>query len=127
MELVACKAIHVTGLALRPSSTGHDKVRNLYAHWLVPTGMFAKKALRGETFFAHVHGTDFHLSKWFIKSCSKVLSNVDGVICVSNEQAEVVKSMTTAPVFVQAMGIVLKCFTQKREPYFQKMPFLLGE
>ena len=57
----------------------------LYAHWLVPTGMFAKKALRGETFFAHVHGTDFHLMQkyGFIKKVARrVLSNVDGVICV---------------------------------------------
>ena len=101
----------------------------LYAHWLVPTGMFAKKALRGETFFAHVHGTDFHLMQkyGFIKKVARrVLSNVDGVICVSNEQAEVVKSMTTAPVFVQAMGIDLEMFHAKERTVFSKNALFVG-
>ena len=62
-------------------------------------------------------------SKKLLEECF----NVDGVICVSNEQAEVVKSMTTAPVFVQAMGIDLEMFYAKERTVFSKMPFLLGE
>ena len=101
----------------------------LYAHWLVPTGMFANKALRGETFFAHVHGTDFHLMQkyGFIKKIARrVLSNVDGVICVSNEQAEVLESMTEAPVFVQAMGIDLEQFHAKERNAFSKNAIFVG-
>ena len=101
----------------------------LYAHWILPSGMFSSKARRTEKLVIHVHGTDYTLMKKsrILRFLSKrVLRKADGILCVSEEQAELVRSMVNVPVRVRSMGVDLSRFHGEPRKEFKRRVLFVG-
>jgi glycosyltransferase involved in cell wall biosynthesis len=101
----------------------------LYAHWILPSGMFTAKARKGEKLVIHVHGTDFNLmrkSRLLRRISIGILRKADGIICVSNEQEQVIKRLVNCPVTVESMGVDLSLFNAKPKEEFNKKVLFVG-
>lgn len=101
----------------------------LYAHWVLPSGMFTAKARSGEKLVIHVHGTDFNLmrkSRLLRRISVGVLRKADGILCVSKEQEQVIKRLVSCPVAVESMGVDLSLFKSKPKEEFDKKVLFVG-
>jgi len=101
----------------------------LYAHWILPSGMFTAKARKGERLVIHVHGTDFNLmrkSRLLRRISVGILRKADGILCVSKEQEQVIKRLVNCPVAVESMGVDLSVFKAKPKEDFNKKVLFVG-
>ncbi len=101
----------------------------LYAHWILPSGMFTAKARKGEKLVIHVHGTDFNLmqkSRLLRRISIGILRKADGILCVSKEQEKVIKRLVNCPVAVESMGVDLSVFKAKPKQEFNKKVLFVG-
>ena len=101
----------------------------LYAHWILPSGMFTAKARKGEKLVIHVHGTDFNLmrkSRILRRISVGILRKADGILCVSKEQEQVIKRLVNCPVAVESMGVDLSLFKVKPKEDFNKKVLFVG-
>jgi glycosyltransferase involved in cell wall biosynthesis len=101
----------------------------LYAHWILPTGYLAVKSRKNEKVVIHVHGTDFTLmqkSRTLKKFSISTLKRADGIICVSQQQAETIEKFVECPIMVQSMGIDLSRFNFSAKNEFNKRVLFVG-